>query len=198
MSRFKDLTGQRFGRLTVIKQALPKRKTYSEWICLCDCKTIKTIACRALLKGATVSCGCYKRKHGCSKTRLYNIYISIKKRCYKPYEKQYKYYGGRGIEMCKEWRDNFTNFRDWALLHGYNNDLEIDRIDVNGHYCPENCRWVTILEQANNKRNTIYIEHDGQRKTLRQISEESGIAIQFVRNRYNRSKLPTYETLTKK
>jgi len=162
-----DLTGQRFGRLTVIAYyGLINKK--ARWQCKCDCGKLLTITSEQLRNGESRSCGCLMRElaekshtiHGMAakaKTRrserLYNCWGQMIQRCTNPNKERWKHYGGRGISVCKEWRE-FIPFRDWALANGYRDDLTIDRIDVDGNYCPENCRWATWEEQAKNKQNS--------------------------------------------
>lgn len=157
-----SLIGQRFGMLYVLERHSKKGKVVF-YTCKCDCGNLKTVRAGDLRSGRTTSCGCYGQKmleenrkfeHGLSNTRLYSIWDGMKKRCYSPKHESYKYYGGRGITICDEWRNNFKLFYDWALDNGYKEYLTIDRIDVNGNYEPSNCRWVTMKEQAKNKRTT--------------------------------------------
>lgn len=156
-----DLTGRRFGRLTVLEKNL-SNMYHSRWDCLCDCGNTTTVYGSSLVQGKTRSCGCLikdtmRAVHGThleSHSRLHNIWSGMKERCFNPQSYNYKNYGGRGITVCDEWKDNYISFRDWALSHGYSPDLSIDRIDVNGVYEPDNCRWATMKEQQTNKRNS--------------------------------------------
>lgn len=171
MGKLIDLTGQKFGRLTVIERdGKTVRGEHARWLCQCECgKTTITLG-RNLREGKTKSCGCIqaehasrmgktRKKHGQSRTRLHKVWCGMINRCYTPSAPYYKYYGGRGITVCEEWRKDFENFRNWALKSGYDPDAPhgkctIDRIDVNGNYCPENCRWVDMKVQVANRRET--------------------------------------------
>ena len=107
---------------------------------------------KGVKNGNTKSCGCYTKKHGLTNTRLYNIWVNIKARTLNPKHKNYKYYGGRGITICEEWKNDFMSFYNWAMSNGYSDELSIDRIDNDGNYCPENCRWTTQTIQTRNQR----------------------------------------------
>jgi hypothetical protein len=181
MSKAIDLTGQRFGRLTVVSR-VENIKDRTAWLCRCDCGKEKIVRGYSLRLGDTKSCGCYHgetiRKgnfvHGRSATRLYGIWNAVNSRCCNPNHEQFKDYGERGITVCYEWK-TFELFYEWAIANGYRDNLTIDRIDNDGNYCPENCRWAARKEQANNRRDTIKIEFNGETRALSMWSELVGI-----------------------
>ena len=182
--KFVDLTGQRVGRLTVIKRVENDGKKVM-WLCRCDCGNETTVFFFFFRNGDTKSCGCLSKdklrerrfKHGeARKTRLYNIWIHIKHRTSgKANEKRTKkWYTDKNIKMCEEWSD-FRNFRDWANENGYDDSLTIDRIDGNKGYSPENCRWVDWKTQTRNKSNNINITRNGETKCLKDWCTELGL-----------------------
>lgn len=178
LQNVENIMGKRFGRLVVLEY-VGVINGRGSWKCKCDCGAIKTIAKHDLDTGRVLSCGCYhdeciierSTKHNGTKERLYRVWAGMKERCYNPNTNAYQYYGGRGISVCDEWRDNYVAFRDWALANGYNElstnrDCTLDRIDVNKGYCPENCRWVDMITQANNRRDNLMIEYKGISHTM--------------------------------
>ena len=193
MSKLIDLTGQRFGRLTVVCR-VENGPAGSRWLCKCDCGGETTAYGSDLRSGHSSSCGCLRKerilnsitKHGCRHTTLYHRWLDMKNRCYNPKASRYERYGGRGITVCNGWRNSFEAFRDWALANGYSDDLSIDRTDPNGNYCPENCRWVSMKVQAKNKSNTITVQHNGNLVTLPELAELTGIGYATLLWRYKK------------
>ena len=192
MPKFKDLSGEKFGLLTVlfrtddkVDASGNKRVAYH---CICDCGTEVDVRGNALSGGRTRSCGCLQmqyaksgaaqRRHGGTGSRLYNIWKGIHRRCYNENATGYSYYGGNGIAMCDEWvgRDGFENFKVWAIEHGYKDDLTIERVDINKGYSPSNCCWVTRREQQRNKSTNRFIEYNGVRQPICCWSELIGVS----------------------
>lgn len=168
MPKMKDLTNMRFGRLTVLKSIGVNKYGNHIWECKCDCGNLHTVNSAKLIQGKTKSCGCLKKeqgikqleKHGITtggKPRTFIIWNGMKARCYNPKSVSYKNYGAKGIKMCEEWL-SFENFHNWAISHGYADDLQIDRIDNSKGYSPDNCRWVSVTENMRNQTKTRNIE----------------------------------------
>ena len=153
--------------------------------------------------GKIRSCGCLAEKntdqttHGMSKTHLYGVWNSMKCRCNNPNTQHYKNYGARGIAVCDEWNADFMAFHDWAMSNGYHEGLTIDRIDVDGNYCPENCRWTSWKDQQNNRGNNRLYEYNGQTKTLHQWADEYGIKYKTLWMRVNTYHWPLEKALNK-
>lgn len=173
---FRDLIGQKFGHLTVIEQAGRNKHRSILWRCICDCGNEKIYPSGKLISGRATNCGCKTTeiksmkasKHGITagvKPRTFTIWNGMKARCLNPKSISYKNYGGRGITICDEWM-KFENFHKWAISSGYKDGYEIDRIDNDGNYCPENCHWVTVSENRKKTRNTHYITVDGTTKCV--------------------------------
>lgn len=180
---FKDLSGQRFGRLVALDYFHKGKRVY--WKCCCDCGNNTEVQSSKLLSGNTISCGCYREEHlkdigdinkthEKSRTRIYTIYQQMKARCYKKYSPKYMSYGGRGISICEEWlgENGFQNFYEWSMKNGYSDSLSIDRMDNDGNYEPSNCRWATRKEQANNRRTSRYINVDEEKMTVSMFADK--------------------------
>ena len=189
-----DLKGKTFGRLTVIRET--RKNNCIFWRCLCQCGKKTSVRTDDLISLSTQSCGCYRREianqisrtHGDAgkiTTRLYNIWHSMKQRCLNKTDKDYKNYGGRGIKLCKQWHD-YVAFKKWALAHGYRNDLQIDRINNEGNYTPNNCRWVTRKDNLRNTRRTRWGTIEGNTKSLAEWCEIYDISYATVLGRLSR------------
>ncbi len=192
-----DLTGKQFNRLTVL-EFVPDDTVYSFWKCKCDCGNITTVRRDHLKSGTTKSCGCFHSEcarklvvelnttHNLSNTKLYKIWDGMKDRCDNPESHYYKNYGGRGIIICDEWKNDFISFYNWAMNNGYSKDLTIDRIDVNGNYCPQNCRWVDMKTQCRNRRSNVIVEYEGKKMCLIEAAEKVGINPAILYYRYHK------------
>lgn len=186
----KDLSGMSFGRLTVIgpnEFNLNKKRTGSKWICQCSCGNTRVVYRSNLTSGDSTSCGCYLKErvstHGLSKHRLYGIWLDIRKRCLDDKTEAYQNYGGRGIVICDEWQE-FIEFYNWSVNNGYKENLTLDRIDNDGNYYPENCRWVTRYVQNNNTRRNVFVEFHGQKMTIAQLAKNFNLSPKTVGERY--------------
>lgn len=181
-----DMVGKKFGRLTVLSRAQNTKDGFPQWCCICECGNEVIVRGKYLRNGHTKSCGCLLAEttrdharenatHGLSYTRIYAIWNGMVNRCHSQESRAYKWYGARGIEVCDEWRNDVWAFYNWAHSAGYQDDLTIDRIDVNGPYSPENCRWVTMRTQANNTRSNKSATYKGKTQTISQWANEIGI-----------------------
>ena len=165
--RFKDLTGQRFGKLTVIEIAEHIKGRHIKWRCVCDCGQEVVSSVIYLTQGKKKHCGCGKPfSYRLSYPRLHRIWSNMKFRCNNANDDRYEDYGGRGITVCQEWQESFEVFCKWALNNGYAENLTLDRIDVNGNYEPSNCRWITSFEQMSNMRKNVNLTYKGETKHL--------------------------------
>jgi hypothetical protein len=191
-----NLNGQTFGRWRVISNPIIKNDNKVYFLCECECNKHTTREVRAdrLKNGSSQSCGCYateqKTKHGLSRERITNIWYGMIDRCTNPNRNDYERYGGRGISVCDEWKENkdysgLKNFYKWAINNGYEENLTIERKDVNGNYEPNNCEWITMEEQAKNKTNTIYINIDGKNEKLIDLADIHNIKRETLLKRYN-------------
>lgn len=178
--------GKRFGRLTVIRQVerKPSDNKARRWLCVCDCGNEITAITSRLKNGHVRSCGCLSREttsktkktHGECRSRLYVSWCRMKARCYYPKTRNFHRWGGRGIKVCDEWKNDFLAFKSWAVANGYRDDLTLDRIDSDGNYCAENCRWIPIKEQARNRSTNVRY----QGKCLVEWAEETGISLKTL------------------
>ena len=198
MGKLIDLTGQRLGRLVVIERATDHVTSGGHrfvcWRCKCDCGNTVVVKGASLRYGITKSCGCISAElldqrntiHGMSHTKLYEVWKGMKSRCENPNHVGFKDYGGRGISVCEEWRDDFRQFYEWAIVHGYMDGLTIDRVDNIEGYSPKNCRWVTQAFQNTHKRNNHLISFSGQTHTLAEWARITGIDRTAILDRLKR------------
>lgn len=198
MGKLIDLTGQRFGRLTVVSRAKNTKCRHPRWKCRCDCGSMPVVSGNDLRRGHTESCGCLQKErtslynrdnqinYGDGDTRLYTIWQGIKARTSNPNAYAYKNYGERGIMICGEWDNSFQKFKQWALERGYQKHLTIDRIDNNKGYSPDNCRWAERKSQSTNRRNNHYITYNGETKTLAEWARLLGIKRKTLSDRITR------------
>jgi|SRR5699024_7669222 len=147
-----NLKGKQFGKLTVIKRVENDKHGKAKWLCKCECGNQTTPSASDLRSGKSKTCGCSRVTHGLSHHRTHVIFTQMKVRCYNPSNISYPWYGGKGVEICEQWKDDFPAFHEWAVNNGYQDGLEIDRIDSNGNYSPDNCRWVDRVVQGQNQK----------------------------------------------
>lgn len=177
----KDLSGLKSGRLVAIRYEYTRNKK-AYWLCLCDCGKSKIVVGTSITNGHVKSCGCLKKemlaeknfKHGFCGTGLYQCWQDMKKRCYDKNRAQYKDWGGRGISVCEDWL-SFENFKIWAVKNGYQPGLTIERVDNNGNYSPENCKFIRKQDQNSNRRNTVVISFDGKNMNIEQWAKYLGL-----------------------
>lgn len=195
--------GERFGKLEVLgfdheihHVYENSKRNYKEYFynCKCSCGKDVVVSEKSLKSGNTKSCGCLNIEkivernttHNLSNNRLYGIYHGIKKRCYNKNSRSYKDYGARGIKMCDSWLKDFRTFYEWASCSGYKDNLTIERIDINKDYCPENCSWIPLGEQAKNTSRSRYYELDGVKHLLGDWCRIYNIEFTCVRRRLER------------
>lgn len=204
MGKYIDLTGQKFGRLIVIKRDGNNKKREALWLCKCECGKFTKTRTYSLKSGVTKSCGCLQKeiaskigfrslfKEGQMQNKDYQrirkILNSMRSRCYNIKNNRYKNYGARGIKICEEWsgKQGLKNFYNWAIENGYKKDLSIDRIDNNGDYEPSNCRWATSREQSNNRTTNRLITYNKETHTLAEWSRILGISYNILQSRLNK------------
>lgn len=198
-----DLINQKFGKLTVLEKTGRKGEKVM-WKCQCDCGNFVFVPTFVLRGGKSKSCGCLKSermiehntKHNLCQTKLYRIWKGIKQRCLNANHKQYNDYGGRGITICDDWKNDYLSFYNWSIQNGYAENLTIDRIDNNGNYEPLNCRWVDRKIQNNNSRHNHLITYNGKTLTISQWAELYNLTYTCLKNRINRYKWSIEKALT--
>lgn len=199
MAKFKDISGQKFGRLTALYRLHNhnKNKKYygSYWLCVCECGNLTEVYLGSLQSGASTSCGCLVKKHGKSHNPLYRNWLCMKTRCYNKTDEHYKDYGGRGIKVCDEWLKNFQAFYDWSMKHEYKKGLTLDRININGDYEPSNCRWATSKQQARNRRSNRNVTIKGETRCLSEWCEILNLNYNTICTRINKLKWDIYKAL---
>lgn len=186
-----NLIGQKYGHLTVVGLTNNASHRERHWLCKCDCGNCHIASSSNLVRGITKQCAeCSKiqigksnTKHGTSPILLYRAYQNMKTRCNNEHYSLYHRYGGRGITICKEWQESFIAFREWALKNGYRKGLTLDRIDNDGNYCPENCRWVTMVEQSNNRVTNRMLSTNGETDTMANWSRRLDIPYWVLQRR---------------
>lgn len=183
-----DISGKRFSHLVAVECVGVNKQYQTMWLCKCDCGNTKIVPANKLKSGDYKSCGCMQHKgsHGQTNTRLYHIWRTMKARCVDANSNKYSAYGGRGITVCDEWLNDFKSFYDWAMSNGYRDSLSIDRIDNNGNYCQENCRWATPKEQANNTRKNRLLMFDGVSRKVSEWADITGLSKRLIYQRLNR------------
>lgn len=207
-----NLVGKRFGKLEVLSKSNVKKYGVYLWECKCDCGNITYASSNSLNSGNTKSCGCYKYsglyhpKHKGYKTHLYFVWESMKKRCYNPNDKFFYCYGAKGIKVCDEWKNDFSTFRQWALENGYTeekldsgiNRLTIDRIDGDRDYEPNNCRWVDMTTQNNNKKKLKKYCYNNESHTIGEWAKIKNIDFNLLFNRIHKLHWSINESLETK
>lgn len=192
--RYENLEGKRFGNLKVLNFEGVNKNQKATWLCKCDCGNTKTIIAGNLKNGKSISCGCVqkdilrnnRKTHGKSNTSLYKLFSGIKRRCLNKNDSNFNNYGGRGIEICEEWLNDYDSFYSWANENGYKEGLSIERIDNDKGYNPNNCKWIEMSEQSKNRRCNKYIEINGDIKTISEWARLVGIDRNTISRRLKR------------
>lgn len=187
-----NMIGNKFGRLTVIEETNKRKDRRIVYKCICDCGNITYVTGKNLRNGNTKSCGClsvdkFKQrsiKHGKTNTKLFRVWCDMRRRCYNPNRSDYPRYGGRGIAVCSEWKDDFQAFYDWSMANGYAEGLEIDRENNNRNYEPSNCRWITHSENCNNRSTNVLLTYNGKTQNMTQWAKELNISYATIKHRH--------------
>lgn len=198
MPKLRDLDsciGKKYGKLTIIRYAGLSNDKWKRRLvtCKCDCGNIVNVHFSDLYNNKVKSCGCrhreiyesggYNKTHGLSKTRLYRIYEGMKARCTNPHRNCFENYGGRGIDVCEEWKSDFKAFADWAMSNGYSDTLSLERKNVDKGYSPDNCCWIPLNEQSNNKQKTVFITYNDEKKPMSVWAKQLGVSYWTLRYR---------------
>lgn len=199
--RREDLTGKRFGRLTVLEHDYVDYNGISFWRCICDCGNETVVRSTSLKNGMTKSCGCYRRdqsiqrstKHGLCDHPLYIVWTDMKRRCHNENEPCWYRYGGRGITVCDEWINDFKTFYNWAIEHGWESGSTLDRRDNDEGYNPYNCRFVDEVTQANNRSSNRLIKYSNETNTIAEWATIFNINYFTLRARINRGNMRDFE-----
>lgn len=187
-----NMIGKKFNKLTVLEECKERKERKKVYKCICDCGSIIYAFGTRLRTNKVKSCGCLKHenksnfKHGKRHTRLYTVWYCMKQKCYNSNRKDYLYYGMRGIKVCDEWLNDFMAFYNWSMGNGYQDNLTIDRIDVNGNYEPSNCRWVDMKTQCNNRRTNVLLTYNGKTQTMAQWSDDLQVPYSTIKHRHNK------------
>lgn len=194
MSIKRDLIGKRFGKLVVVEKLKLNNHKETEWLCLCDCGNEYVSTSNRLTSGKTTQCRACSFKqmarkqtiHGCEPVKLWRTYQNMKTRCNNENSLDFKRYGERGIKVCDEWNSSFANFKKWALENGWSENLTLDRIDNNIGYSPDNCRWVTMTTQSNNRRSNRILVCDGKKDTMANWARRTGLPYWLIQTRLSK------------
>lgn len=203
MSKLIDMTGKRFGKLVVISRYGSTPNKMATWLCKCDCGNETIVQTCHLNAGAIQSCGCLHREraskanitHGDSRTRLFNEWQHMKKRCYWKNYKAFNLYGGKGITVCDEWRNDYLAFKSWALKNGYSDNLTLDRIDNSKGYYSENCRWTDKFTQSNNRDFVHLVSYHGKTASYEVMCRELNINTGTIRSRMKKKNISFEEAV---
>lgn len=198
---YEQYIGKTYNNWTVLEYSHKDSFNHPYFKCICKCGKVQINDIYTMKYGRSKSCpSCayHKKTHGLSQKRIYSIFYGIKQRCYNPKSKAYKHYGGRGIKICSDWLNNFENFAKWSYENGYDDKLTIDRINYDESYCPENCRWVDMRTQANNRRNNHIITYKNKNYSVADFCRAFGLNEQTTRERINVYGITAPEELLKK
>ena len=204
--RIPVIAGDKFGRWTIFSEADPSNPESGQrqrrFTVVCECGTERVVLLNSLRNGDSQSCGCLSAelsaerntKHGMTGHALYTVWLSMIQRCYDENHKRYKDWGGRGITVCKSWRDDPTEFCKWAIINGYKKGLQLDKIDNGGNYCPSNCRFITPKENCRNKRTSYWYHHGGKTYDAGiDLAEVLGVCLQTINNWCNDPSKPEFK-----